>query len=52
MQAQVKTVTTSDQQTLCVKTWGDEKKTALVLVHGYPDNQEVWEPIIEKLLND
>ncbi|ENX62176.1 hypothetical protein F902_00370 [Acinetobacter higginsii] len=52
MQAQVKTVTTSDQQTLCVKTWGDEKKTPLVLVHGYPDNQEVWEPIIEKLVND
>ena len=43
MQAQVKTVTTSDQQSLCVKTWGDEKKTPLVLVHGYPDNQEVWD---------
>ena len=51
MQPQVKTVTTSDQQTLCVKTWGDEKKTPLILVHGYPDNQEVWEPIIEKLVN-
>lgn len=24
----------------------------MVLVHGYPDNQEVWEPIIEKLVND
>ena len=23
-----------------------------MLVHGYPDNQEVWEPIIEKLVND
>lgn len=52
MQVQVKTVTTSDQQTLCVKTWGDQQKTPLVLVHGYPDNQEVWEPIIEKLVND
>ena len=52
MQAQVKTVTTSDQQSLCVKTWGDEKKTPLVLVHGYPDNQEVWEPIIEQLVDD
>jgi hypothetical protein len=27
MQAQVKTVTTSDQQSLCVKTWGDEENT-------------------------
>lgn len=26
MQPKVHTVTTSDQQTLCAKTWGDEKK--------------------------
>ncbi|WP_228130723.1 hypothetical protein, partial [Acinetobacter sp. 809848] len=25
MQPKVHTVTTSDQQTLCAKTWGDEK---------------------------
>lgn len=24
----------------------------MVLVHGYPDNQEVWESIIEHLIND
>lgn len=29
MQAQVKTVTTSDQQSLCVKTWGDEKENTI-----------------------
>ena len=52
MQPKVHTVTTSDQQTLCAKTWGDEKNTPLVLVHGYPDNQEVWESIIEHLIND
>lgn len=52
MQPKVHTVTTSDQQTLCVKTWGDEKNTPLVLVHGYPDNQEVWESVIEYLIND
>lgn len=27
MQPKVHTVTTSDQQTLCAKTWGDEKYT-------------------------
>ncbi|MCL6247349.1 alpha/beta fold hydrolase [Acinetobacter sp. ANC 4945] len=45
-------VNTTDQQRLYVKTWGDETKPALVLVHGYPDNQEVWEPVIEHLINE
>ena len=52
MQAQIQTLTTTDQQSLCVKTWGDSQKTPLVLVHGYPDNQEVWEAIIQELVND
>ncbi len=52
MQPKIYTVTTSDQQTLCAKVWGDEKNTPLVLVHGYPDNQEVWESVIEHLIND
>jgi pimeloyl-ACP methyl ester carboxylesterase len=52
MQAQIQTLTTTDQQSLCVKTWGDSQNTPLVLVHGYPDNQEVWEAIIEELVND
>ncbi len=52
MQPKIYTVTTTDQQTLCAKAWGDEKKTPLVLVHGYPDNQEVWESVIEYLIND
>ena len=42
-------VTTSDGQSLWVNTWGDASKPALVLVHGYPDNQTVWEPIIAQL---
>ncbi len=45
-----KTVQTSDGQYVYVKTWGDASKPALVLVHGYPDNQEVWEPIIAELI--
>lgn len=45
-------INTEDGQKLYAKTWGDESKPALVLVHGYPDNQEVWEPIIEQLILD
>jgi len=52
MQAQTQWVATSDQQRLYVKTWGSEAKPALVLVHGYPDNQEVWELIIQQLMQD
>jgi pimeloyl-ACP methyl ester carboxylesterase len=52
MQAQTQWVATSDQQRLYVKTWGNEANPALVLVHGYPDNQEVWELVIQKLIQD
>ena len=45
-------VNTTDQQRLYVKLWGDVTKPALVLVHGYPDNQEVWEPVIQQLISD
>ena len=45
-------IETTDQQKLFAKTWGDNQKPALVLVHGYPDNQEVWEPIIQHLIED
>lgn len=45
-------IETTDQQKLFAKTWGDSQKSALVLVHGYPDNQEVWEPIIQYLIQD
>ena len=52
MQAQTQWVNTSDQQRLYVKTWGSSEKPALVLVHGYPDNQEVWELVIQQLQQD
>lgn len=45
-------VNTTDQQRLYVKLWGDVTKPALVLVHGYPDNQEVWELVIQQLISD
>lgn len=50
MDTQTQWVSTSDQQRLCVKTFGQPDLSALVLVHGYPDHQEVWEPMIEHLV--
>jgi hypothetical protein len=32
----------SGDVTLAVKTWGDPARPTVVLVHGYPDNSEVW----------
>lgn len=49
MDTQTLWVSTSDQQRLCVKTFGQSVSPALVLVHGYPDHQDVWEPMIEYL---
>lgn len=49
MQESTQWVNTTDQQRLFVKTWGDVAHPALVLVHGYPDNQDVWEPMIQHL---
>lgn len=52
MHTQTHWITTQDGQKLCAKTWGNPSYPAMVLVHGYPDNQEVWEPIIEHLQSD
>lgn len=49
MQFEKHWVKTTDHQKLFAKTWGDRSKPNLVLVHGYPDNQEVWEPMIAYL---
>lgn len=42
MQRHSQWVDTSDHQRLYVKTWGEPEQPALVLVHGYPDHQDVW----------
>ena len=39
----------SDGIGLQVHTWGDPSAPALVLVHGYPDNHQVWLPVAERL---
>lgn len=35
---------------LAVYRWGDANKPMLLFVHGYPDNHEVWLPLIARLL--
>lgn len=52
MQTNQHWIETQDGQRLYAKTWGDAKKEALVFVHGYPDHQEVWQPIIHELVQD
>ncbi|MBE8391754.1 alpha/beta fold hydrolase, partial [Leptospira borgpetersenii serovar Hardjo-bovis] len=52
MEIQVQWVDTTDQQRLYVKTYGQPGQPALVLVHGYPDDQVVWEPVIAHLSQD
>ncbi len=52
MQVQTQWVNTTDQQRLYVKIWGNQANPAFVLVHGYPDNQEVWELVIQHLIHD
>lgn len=39
----------SGDVSLHVVTYGDSKKTPVVLVHGYPDNNQVWKPVAEIL---
>ena len=34
---------------LFARAWGDPDATPLVLVHGYPDNHGLWEPVAEQL---
>ncbi len=37
---------------LAYTAWGDPQKPTIVLVHGYPDNSEVWHPLVEYLAKD
>lgn len=42
----------SGDVTLAVKTWGDPARPTVVLVHGYPDNSEVWHDMAPLLARD
>ncbi len=39
----------SGEVELCVQSSGDADRPTLVLVHGYPDTQAVWAPVVERL---
>ena len=39
----------SGSVSLHVATYGNSRKTPIVLVHGYPDNHLVWQPVAERL---
>ena len=36
---------TSNGVRLAVREYGEPGRTTVVLVHGYPDTQAVWEPV-------
>lgn len=42
-------VTSTDGLQLAAYAWGNPAATPLVLVHGYPDNHQVWVPVAERL---
>ncbi len=42
----------SGDVTLAVRTWGDPAHPTVVLVHGYPDNSEVWHAMAPQLARD
>jgi len=37
---------------LAVRTWSSDKSPTVVLVHGYPDANHVWEKVAERLSRD
>ena len=43
------TTVTSQGVNLQVYTFGDSNKVPVVLVHGYPDNHSVWQPVADRL---
>lgn len=45
-------VNCSDGEQLFVQCWGDEYNPPMVLVHDYPDNQDVWALVIPYLIQD
>ena len=37
---------------LAVRTWSEDKRPSVVLIHGYPDANHVWEKVAERLSRD
>ena len=51
MDARERRVTGSGNVSLSVREWGDVSAPTVVLVHGYPDNSDVWRHVVP-LLSD
>ncbi|KGD63311.1 short chain dehydrogenase [Alcanivorax nanhaiticus] len=43
---------TRDGVDLAVRTWSEDRSPTVVLVHGYPDANHVWEKVAERLSQD
>ncbi len=50
MTSQSRYIRSCDGTRLHASCHGDAQLPALVLVHGYPDNAQVWTPLIAELL--
>lgn len=46
------TVRATDGVLLAVREHGDPDRPTIVLVHGYPDTQELWSGVVERLRDD
>ena len=42
----------SGEVDLAVRTGGDPGRPTLVMVHGFPDTQQMWDPLAERLCSD
>ncbi|WP_130798727.1 SDR family oxidoreductase [Streptomyces otsuchiensis] len=51
-EARTRTVHTPDGLRLAVDEYGDPTRPTVVLVHGYPDTQEVWSRVADRLAPD
>lgn len=51
LQASQHTVKTSDGLQLAAFSYGNVDRPSLILVHGYPDDHEVWQKVIPNLID-
>lgn len=49
MKTESSAIRSKDGVSLHAVTYGDVKKTPVILVHGYPDNHQVWSAVAEQL---
>jgi pimeloyl-ACP methyl ester carboxylesterase len=47
--AVIRTVSSSDGVELAATEVGDRRRPTVVLIHGYPNTKELWQPVSEHL---